>query len=208
MSTVLLIDDHDIVRYGLQTLLQGAGLDVVAAAASLAAGLEGIRSSLPDLVITDMGTGDSQGLETVRHVLAAQAPRPVLVVSMQDEALYGEQVLALGAAGYVMKDTAHANIVPAARAAIAGEQWVSPRMASILAAKVSRRAAARAPSAADLTARELEILELLKLGKSTKEIASRLDLSVRTVDFHRANIKQKLDLRSGAELIAYASARL
>lgn len=210
MSKVLLIDDHDIVRFGLETLLKGAGLEIAASATSLSAGLLAIRDTRPDLVITDMGTGDSQGLETVRRVVAAQAPRPVLVVSMQDESLYGEQVLALGAAGYVMKDTAHANVVRAAQAALDGETWVSPQLATRLAAKLSRRGAAIPvrPSVSDLTTRELEILQQLKLGKSTKEIATALQLSVRTVDFHRANIKHKLELRSGAEVIAFASQRL
>lgn len=209
--TVLLIDDHDIVRFGLETLLKCNGLDVAACVGSLSAGLRAIAEIHPDLVITDMGLGDSQGLETVRQAVAAQRPRPVLVVSMQDEMLYGEQVLALGGAGYVMKETAHANIVPAARAALAGERWISPRLASRLATKLARRsgrAATQAPPVAALTAREIDILELLKLGKTTKEIASALDLGVRTVDFHRANIKQKLELRSGAELIAFASSRL
>lgn len=208
MSIVLLIDDHDIVRFGLETLLKCEGLDV-AACGSLAAGLRAIGDIVPDLVVTDMGLGDSQGLETVRQAVTAQSPRPVLVVSMQDEMLYGEQVLALGAVGYVMKETAHASIVPAVRAALAGERWVSPRLASRLAARVGRhRAAAAAAPAPALTTREIEILELLKRGRTTKEIAHALDLSARTVDFHRANIKQKLELRSGAELIAFASSRL
>jgi DNA-binding NarL/FixJ family response regulator len=109
-----------------------------------------------------------------------------------------------------MKETAHANVIPAAQAALAGGTWVSPRLGARLAAKLSRRGAARSSggAVADLTVRELEILELLKLGKTTKEIAAALHLSARTVDFHRANIKHKLELRSGAELIAFASSRL
>lgn len=212
MSTVLLIDDHDIVRFGLETLLKCDGLEVAASVRSLADGLRAISRIRPDLVVTDMGLGDSKGLETVRQVIATQSPRPALVVSMRDELLYGEQVLALGGVGYVMKESAYANIVPAARAALAGERWIGPRLASRLAAKVARRrrgaTSAAAPALPALTAREMEILELLKWGKTTKEIASALALGVRTVDFHRANIKQKLDLRSGAELIAFASTHL
>jgi len=209
MATVLLIDDHDIVRFGIATLMRAAGLDVVASANSLEAGLAAIDELHPDLVVTDMGTGDSQGLDTVRRVVAAHGPRPVLVVSMQDELLYGERVLALGAAGYVMKETAHANVVPAAHAALAGRKWLSPALVDQLAAKAARRRGGVPSSAQDqLTGRELEILELLKLGKSTKEIATALCLSVRTVDSHRANLKHKLELRTGAELIAFASTRL
>jgi DNA-binding NarL/FixJ family response regulator len=207
MNTVLLIDDHDIVRFGLEMLLQEAGLDVIASVNSLAAGLKAIHALRPDVVLTDLGTGDSQGLDTVRRVVGAQACRPVVVVSMQDELLYGEKVLACGAAGYVMKENAHANAVPAARAALAGGTWVSPQLGMRLASRVTRRAASGA-GGRDLTSRELDVMELLKLGKSTKEIAAAFDLGVRTVDFHRANIKHKLELRTGAQLIAFASNRL
>lgn len=206
MTTVVLIDDHDIIRYGLESLLTAEGLVVAASVGSLAEGLRTISDLRPDLVITDMGTGDSQGLETVRQVVAAQGGRPVLVVAMQDEALYGEQVLAAGAAGYVMMKMAHAGIVPAVRAALRGGTWTSPQLASRLATRYSRRHSSFAMPPG-LTTREIEIMELLKLGKSTKQIATSLRLSVRTVDSHRSHLKQKLELHSGAELIAYASKR-
>lgn len=206
--TVVIIDDHDIVRYGMQMLIQDSGdLRVVGAASSLGEGLQLIAQHAPDLVVTDMGTGDSQGLETVRQVVAAQAPRATVVVSMQDEMLYGERVLAIGAMAYVMKETAHAALLPAARAALQGEAWASPRLASRLIRKTLRNSHGGGQGE-QLTEREIEILELLKTGRTTKEIASHLDLSVRTVDLHRSNIKRKLGLRTGAELIAYASQRL
>jgi DNA-binding NarL/FixJ family response regulator len=209
MKSVVIIDDHDIVRFGLEVLLAESGLQVVRSAATLAEGLQAIAQMQPDLVITDMGTGDSQGLETVRRVVAAQAPRHTLVLSMQDEMLYGEQVLALGAAGYVMKESAHALVVPAATAVLSGQTWVSSRLSAQLVKKLTRRGApAPMDEAFGLTARELEILLLLKTGQSSKQIAKDLRLGVRTVDFHRANIKKKLGLRTGAELIAFASHRL
>ena len=106
MKSVVIIDDHDIVRYGMEMLIAGTeDMRVAGAAASLHEGLEMIARLKPDLVITDMGTGDSHGLDTVRQVVAAQASRPVLVVSMQDEMLYGERVIALGALGYLMKES-------------------------------------------------------------------------------------------------------
>jgi DNA-binding NarL/FixJ family response regulator len=210
--SVLLIDDHDIVRFGMETLIASQpDLRLAGSAGSLAEGLEMIRQTRPDLVITDMGVGDSAGLDTVRAVVEAQAPRPVLVVSVQDEMLYGEQVLALGARGYLMKETAYASVIPAAFAVLGDEVWASPRLSSKMMNRLLRRsrpAAESAESAPSLTARELQVLELLKTGKTTKEIAAALDLSGRTVDIHRANIKKKLGLRTGAELIAYASHRL
>lgn len=209
MKSVVIIDDHDIVRYGMEMLIAGTeDMRVAGAAASLHEGLEMIAKLSPDLVITDMGTGDSHGLDTVRQVVAAQGGRAVLVVSMQDEMLYGERVVALGAMGYLMKEFAHAALVPAARAALAGQTWTSPRLNARLIRRTLRNSPAGEDASAQLTGREIEILELLKTGKTTKEIASRLGLSVRTVDIHRSNIKRKLGLRTGAELIAYASNRM
>jgi DNA-binding NarL/FixJ family response regulator len=213
-ASALVIDDHDIVRFGLETLiLQCPELTLAGSAATLKEGLELIGAHAPDLVITDMGTGDSSGLDTVRAVVAAQAPRPTLVLSMQEELLYGEQVLTIGARGYLMKESAHALVIPAALAILQGGTWVSPRLNAKLLNRFLQRAK---PAPADrlhagemeLTPREIEVLHLLKSGRTSKEIATALDLSTRTVDVHRANIKRKLGLRSGAEVIAYASSRL
>ncbi|MBC5763931.1 response regulator transcription factor [Ramlibacter albus] len=213
MKTVVLIDDHDIVRFGLETLVRAAPqLALAGSAATLQEGLALIAQHQPDLVITDMGLADSAGLDTVRAVIAAQLPRPTLVISMQDEMLYGEQVLALGARGYLMKETAHSIIIPAALEVLEGGTWISPRLGARLLNRVLQRNRPAAEAAAapqeGLSVRELEVLEQLKLGRTTKEIAAALDLSARTVDIHRANIKRKLGLRTGAELIAYASNRL
>jgi DNA-binding NarL/FixJ family response regulator len=213
VNSVLIIDDHDIVRFGLETLVAASPeLALVGTASSLADGLRLIVERQPELVITDMGLADSQGLDTLRAVLAAQKPRRTIVVSMHDELLYGEQVLALGADGYLMKESAYAAVVPAALAVLRGERWMSPRLNAKLLNRVLHRLRpddAPAPGApgSPLTLRELEVLDLLRAGKTTKEIAFHLEVSARTVDIHRAKIKRKLGLRTGAELIAYASAR-
>ena len=212
MASILILDDHDIVRFGLETLVLGCpDLQLVDSAASLAEGLRLIEEHKPDLVVTDMSVGDSSGLDTVRAVVNAQGIRRTLVVSMQDELLYGEQVLSLGASGYLMKDSAHASILPAIRAVLGGDTWASPRLQAKLVNRLLRRNRVEGASAEDtasLTLREIEVLQHLKGGRTTKEIARALNLSVRTVDLHRANIKRKLNLRTGAELIAFASTRL
>lgn len=213
VHSVLVIDDHDIVRFGLETLLLACpDFELAGSAANLTQGLELIERFRPDLVVSDMALPDSSGLDTVRAVVAAQKPRATLFVSMLDEMLYGEQVLALGAGGFLMKESAHASVVPAAQAVLAGETWVSPRLQAKLVNKLLRRARHEGgeaqPDSASLTLRELQVMEQLKLGKTTKEIATALELSVRTVDLHRANIKRKLGLRTGAELIAFASNKL
>jgi DNA-binding NarL/FixJ family response regulator len=213
-SSVVVIDDHDIVRFGVESLIRECPeLRFVASAATLRDGLELIRVHAPDLVITDMGTADSHGLDTVRAVVGAQQPRATLVLSMQEELLYGEQVLALGARGYLMKESAHALAIPAALAVLHGGTWVSPRLNAKLLNRFLQRVRPASTELTqqgemDLTPREIEVLQLLKSGRTTKQIASVLDLSARTVDIHRANIKRKLRLRTGAELIAYASSRL
>jgi DNA-binding NarL/FixJ family response regulator len=170
-----------------------------------------IAQTQPDLVISDLGTGDSSGLDTVRALVAAQAPRPVLIVSVHDEMLYGEQAIALGARGFVMKESAYGSVIPAALNVLRGGVWASPRLNARLISRIVRSSRTFAGGAADpkaLSERELKVLELLRSGKSTKEIAKNLDMSIRTVDIHRARIKRKLGLRTGAELIAFASSRL
>jgi len=211
-SSVLIIDDHDIVRFGLETLVHACPqLRLAGSASTLAEGLASVAQLKPDLVISDMGTRDSNGLDTVRAVVAAQAPRPVLVVSIHDEMLYGEQAISLGARGYVMKESAYVCVIPAALAVLRGGVWASPRLNARLVSRVVRATRTQIPTTGDpqsLSERELKVLELLKSGRSTKEIAHALDVSIRTVDIHRARIKRKLGLRTGAELIAFASSRL
>lgn len=214
MHSVLIIDDHDIVRLGLETLLSRApDLRVIGSVGTLAAGMSHIARLRPGLVITDMGLSDSSGLQTVRTLAQAQAPRRLLVVSMQDETLYAEQALALGADGFLMKNSVQDHLLTAIHAVLQGHTWVSPRVTARMMNRHLRRNATLRKEAeggveASLSLRELQVLELLREGKTTKEIATALDLSVRTVDIHRANLKKKLGLRSGAELIAFASSRL
>ena len=214
MHSVLIIDDHDIVRLGLETLLAHVPrVRVVGSAASLREGLALLESHRPELVISDMGLGDSEGLETVSALAQAQAGRRLLILTMQDEMLYGEQALALGADGFLMKDAVQEQLRTAVLTVLQGGSWVSPRLnARLMNRHLRRNAAGRKPVgvAADaaLSLRELQVLELLRAGRTTKQIAATLDLSVRTVDIHRANLKRKLGLRTGAELIAFASNRV
>lgn len=209
-KSVLIVDDHDIVRFGLETLVHSCpDLRLAGSASRLATALEMVRSLQPDLVISDMGTQDSKGLDTVRALVAAQSPRPVLIVSVHDEMLYAEQVMALGARGYLMKERAHQFVIDAALTVLEGGTWLSPRLNTKLVQRLYKLPRNQDQAEAlSLSAREFEVLQLLKSGKSTKEIAAAMHLSVRTVDIHRSRIKHKLGLRTGAELIAFASSRL
>jgi DNA-binding NarL/FixJ family response regulator len=211
-KTVVIIDDHDIVRFGLETLVNACPqLRLAGSAEDVQGGLRLIETLQPDLVISDMGTRDSRGLDTVRAVVAAQTPRSVLIVSTHDELLYGAQAIALGARGYVMKESAHASVIAAALSILEGGTWVSPRLNAKLMGRLfnnGTRSPAPESDGLSLSAREFEVLELLKSGMSTKQIASTLHVSGRTVDIYRASMKRKLGLRTGAELIAFASSRL
>ena len=209
MRSVFILDDHDIVRFGLGALLSSSnGLTIVGEAANVEDGLQGIARLQPDLVISDMSMDDSQGLDTVRSVVAAQGSRPVLIISMHDELIYAEQVVALGARGYLMKERAQQFALIAVRAVLDGQLWVSPAVNSLLLNRIKPHTIdhAEAPLSR-LSARELDVLQKLSVGKTTKEAAFELGISARTVDIHRASLKKKLGLKSGAELISWAASR-
>lgn len=204
-STVYVIDDHDIVRIGIERLVSGTDdLRLAGSASRLRDALAGIAALEPDLVISDMSLDDSKSLDTVRAVVQAQEGRAVLIVSMHDEALYAEQVLAAGARGYLMKENAHDMVLAVARHVLAGKTWVSPEVQERVLGRL--RGSAGVPDAATepLSAREIDVLQRLGRGMTTKQIAFELALSVRTVDIHRSSLKRKLRLRTGAELIAYS----
>ncbi len=215
VKSIFIVDDHDIVRFGLETLIKhNLQFKLCGAASTLASALESVAKLKPDLLIMDMSLPDSQGLGTVRALVQAQSPRPLVVLSMHDELIYAEQVLNLGAQGYLMKEHAHALLMQVAQAVLAGERWVSPKVSEqllnrLLARRRHSDGSLETPKLqASMSMRELQVLEKIGTGKTTKEIAFSLSLSPRTVDVHRANLKKKLNLRSGTELVAYAVSRL
>jgi DNA-binding NarL/FixJ family response regulator len=127
---------------------------------------------------------------------------------MQDELVYAELALSHGASGYLMKESAHANVMQAAAAVLRGEQWVTEAVRARLLDKMLHRHRGGASEDPSLSARELQVMEQIKGGKTTKEIAASLGISVRTVDLYRASIKRKLHLRTGVEVVAYAFNRM
>ena len=213
MNKILIIDDHDIVRFALETLINTSQTyQVLDAQSSMAAGLASIQRFKPDLVVCDMSLGDSKGLDTMRTVVQAQSPRPVLMLSMHDEMIYAEQALALGAKGYLMKERAQEFLLRAIDKLLDGDVWVSPQVTTYLLNGLMKRKSRQfdvqpVKQVNHLSQREIEVLEKIGAGKTTKEIAYDFGLSPRTVDIHRANIKKKLNLRSSAEIIAFALSR-
>jgi DNA-binding NarL/FixJ family response regulator len=214
MKTIIVIDDHDIVRFGVQTLIDNSTTcRVVDTQDSLAKGVAAIARLTPDLVVCDMSMDDSKGLNTVREVVKAQAPRPVLLLSMHDEMIYAEQTLTLGASGYLMKENAHEYLMQAMHTILSGDVWVSAEVKTyllnrLMTHRTSQSAAKPAGNVSQLSQRELEVLEKIGAGKTTKQIAYDLELSPRTVDIHRANIKKKLGLKTSIEIVAFAMSRM
>ncbi len=203
---ILIIDDHPMMRQGLAQLI-GAEADLTVCGESENAGqaLDAIRAVEPDLVLADISLPDKSGLELIKDFQSVRPGLPVLVISMHDESLYAERVLRAGGRGYIMKQEGGKKLMEAIRQVLDGQIYVSERMsAKIVETFSGQRTAASSSPVEKLTDREFEVFQLIGQGKSTKEIATGLHLSAKTVEVHRINIKQKLNLKSAPELIRYA----
>jgi two-component system response regulator NreC len=203
---VLLADDHSIVRRGLRGLLEAAGLTVVAEASD---GLEAMRlceEQHPDLVILDIGMPKLSGIEVAARSQKLDRPPAVIILSMHADESYIIRALAAGARAYLLKDATDEDLVPAIRAVAAGKPFFSPTVTAVLVEDYMRTLQKRGltDSYHLLTDREKEVLHLLAEGRSNKEVATLLDLGLSTVETHRANLMQKLNLHNTAEIVLYA----
>lgn len=203
---IFIVDDHPVYRDGLVMLIKReADLAVCGEADNAPQALAAIESSKPDLVLADIGLPGKSGLELVKDLRAARPEMAVLVISMHDETLYAERVLRAGGRGYVMKQAGPEKILQAIRQVLDGQISVSGKMSARILDALSDRGAKTNSPIARLTDREFEILQLIGQGKDSHAIAGQLHLSVKTVDAHRGNLKEKLELKSGTELICYAA---
>jgi DNA-binding NarL/FixJ family response regulator len=206
-TRVLIVDDHPITRSGLAYLINHQP-DMIACceAKDATQALEGVLRTKPDLVLTDFALPDKNGLELIKDIRAVAPHVPILVVSMHDESLYAERVLRAGARGYITKEEGGERLMRAIRHVLSGAIYVSEKMsARILEIFSGKRSTPEPSSVAELSDREFEIFEFLGDGLSTQQIAERLHLSMKTVDAHRARIKEKLKLKTTNELISYAA---
>ena len=197
---ILLVDDHPLVRDGLRARLEAAPhLRVVGEAGSGQEALELAGQCQPDLVLMDVNMRASSGIEATAQLTARYPGIAVLILSMHDKPEYVSQAMQAGARGYVLKDAPGKDIVLAIETVMGGGIYYSAALARQLAS----------PLAADnqLTSREQEVLRHIAAGQSNKQIARELDLSVRTVETHRLNIKRKLGIEGQAELIRFAVQR-
>ncbi|MGD1277564.1 MAG: response regulator transcription factor [Tepidisphaeraceae bacterium] len=203
---MLLVDDHPIVLEGLGTRVELEGdMTVCGMAATAAQAMELLERSAPDIVVTDLSLSGKPGLELIKEIRAARPGLPILVLSIHDEELWAERVLRAGAQGYVMKAQATEKVMDAIHRVLAGGVWLSERMSALLLGRLTQgRAAPSGTPLAALSDRELEVFQMIGQGMSVKEIASHLFLSAKTVEVHREHIKEKLGLKSSAELLRYA----
>jgi DNA-binding NarL/FixJ family response regulator len=204
--TVFLVDDHPIVRQGLVQLINATDdLQVSGEASSAREAIDKIRIAQPDIMIVDISLEDRNGVELIKDVLTEFPGLPCLALSMYDEAMYAMRVLRAGGRGYIMKQEVPKKVIGAIRQVLGGHVYLSERMSTRLVDHLVQTAPGAATAAAsDLSDRELEILTLIGRGQSTREIADKLNLSIKTVEAHRERIKEKLKLRNGAELLRYA----
>lgn len=205
---VLIVDDHPIVRQGLRLMIDAEpDLVVCGEAQSAREARDAIRQHEPDVVIVDISLAQGDGLELVRDVHAQHAELPMLVLSMHDELIYAERLLAAGASGYIMKQAASDQLLVALRRVLSGETYLSEALAQSL--ERSRGAGAGMPGTSvdpvkRLSNRELQVLSLIGRGQSSREAAEGLGLSVKTVETHRQSLKRKLNLATNAQLLQYA----
>lgn len=205
--TVLIVDDHPMMRQGLAQLINNEP-DLVAAgeAENAQQALQLAAVSAPDLVLADISLPDKHGLELLKDLQALHPGLAVLVVSMHDESLYAERVLRAGGRGYIMKQEGGMKMVEAIRTVLSGQIYVSEKMsAKILEIFSGRRSeTTRSSPIEKLTDREFEVFQLIGQGKGTRQIAQTLHLSVKTVEVHRLHIKKKLELEDAPSLVRYA----
>ncbi len=207
MSTrILIADDHKIVRDGLRSLLQqDASRTVVGEAADGRTAVRMARELVTDLVIMDVGMPELNGIEATRQIVAHNQHARVIALSMHSDRSYVARALQAGAVGYLLKDCAFEELDRAITVVLAGKVYLSPGVAGVVVDDYVRRlAGATEPALALITGKEREVLQLVAEGRSTKEIAATLHVSVKTIETHRQNLMAKLDVHSIAELTKLA----
>ena len=200
---MLCIDDHAIFRQGVrQILLQHDRGTTVGEAATAHAALQLLRESRWDIVILDLSLPDRSGMQLLSEIKRDQPDLPVVVLSMHGEDEYAVRALRLGASGYMTKETAPEELIAAVHKILRGGRYMTPALAEKIAFGVAAPSAQEKPHHA-LSERELEILQLIGAGKSLKEIAAMLSLSVKSVSTYRARVLEKMTMTTNADLIRY-----
>ena len=205
-NKILVVEDHPIFRLGISELInQEEDLAVCGDAEDVHQALTEIDRLDPDLLVVDISLKHSDGIELVKEVTKSQKRLPVLILSMHDQFLYAERALHAGARGYIMKQEAMENVVTAIRQVLAGKIYLNEKVKDQILFNLADRPAGNNRSPLDrLTDRELEVFRMIGKGFSTREIASKLHLSIKTIGTYRERIKEKLNLKHANELVRHA----
>jgi two-component system, NarL family, response regulator NreC len=204
---VLLADDHETVRHGLRLLIQGeSDMEVVGEAGNGRLAVNEARALQPDVVVLDVSMPELNGVEAAREITAAVPGVAIVGLTRHSDDAYVQALLAAGAFGYVLKQSASTELLKAVRAAAGGRRYLDASLTERVAGAFIARHASE-PKAPRATDRELDVLRLVALGYSNKEVASELGLSVKTVEVHKANAMRKLKLRGRVDIVNYAVSR-
>ena len=203
---IIVADDHKVMREGLRSLLEKQGdFEVVAEAEDGRTAVRLAGELEPDIIIMDVAMPDLNGIEATRQIINDSPDMKVVALSMYPDKRFVAEMLKAGASGYLLKNCAFKELVNAIRIVTDNQIYLSPRIAGVVVGDYVGQLSKKGSSAfSALTDREREVLQLLAEGKSTKQIASRLNLSTKTIDSHRQQIMKKLSIRSVAELTKYA----
>jgi DNA-binding NarL/FixJ family response regulator len=202
--SILIADDHEVVRRGIRTLLEArTEWRICGEAATGRDAIEKSRKLRPDIVVLDITMPEVDGLQAIPQILSACPDTKILVLTMHDSGEMAARVLAAGASGLVLKSDVGRDLVRAIHAVEKNQPFLSPAVTRIIVGQLTKTSKPEYAHG-DVTPRELEVLKLLALGRSSKEVASALNISVKTVDAHRGSIMRKLDLRTTSDLIHFA----
>src|SRR5271163_4113255 len=205
-KTVFIVDDHPLLRQGLALLInREQDLTVCGEAEEAHTAMREIAAKNPDILIADISLNGPDGLDLLKNLRTLYPNLPVLILSMHDESIYAERALRARANGYIMKQEATEKVLVAVRRILSGDIYLSDRMANkLLHQYISGSAVDLRSRLSTLSDRELEVFRLIGEGRSTRQIAEKLHLSVKTVETYQAHIKDKLSLHSGRELVQHA----
>ena len=206
ISQIFIVEDHPIFSMGMSELInQEEDLEVCGSADNIAVALQEIEQLCPDLVIVDLSLQGEQGIDLIRELEKTEKEIPMLVLSMHDEEIYAERCILAGAKGYIMKQEASESVIEALRHILAGNIYVSSKIMNKMVGKLTGKPGMTEVSATNrLTDRELEVLTLIGKGLAAAEIAEKLHVSPKTIGTYRERLKEKLELKHGAELVRYA----
>ena len=204
-TRIFLADDHETVREGLKLLLNAqADMEVVGEAGDGAAAVERVGHLKPDIIVLDVSMPGMNGLKAAEALRQSSPDVKVLTLTRHSDDGYLHQLLRAGAAGYVLKQSRPAELLHAIRSVVAGGRYLDPAVAGKVMSGYRRRHAEEESAGSNLSARETEVVRLIAWGYTNKEIAARLDLSVKTVETHKANAMHKLGARSRIDIVRYA----